>query len=123
MEGAVRTLADAFADLGEDWPDYLANCADAAAARILNAAEQERLAEFLLCRKENNEKNAALFFEDSRRMENEDFRALSEELLSCRLTADKLALLLRRVHSLEDLADLLSAGCFWPEEFPRCLRP
>ncbi len=118
MEGGVRTLADAFADLGEDWPDYLANCADDAAARILKAAAQNRLAEFLLCWKKDNEKNAALFFEDSRRMENEDFRALSEELLSCRLTGDKLALVLRRVHSLEDLADLLSAGCFWTEEYP-----
>ncbi len=52
-------------------------------------------------------------------MEDEDFRALSNELAACRFFSDKLLLIRRRVHSLYDLTGLMECGCFMEQEMFR----
>ena len=52
-------------------------------------------------------------------MEDGDFRALHAELSSCRYFSDKLMLIKRRVHSLQDITWLMESGCFAVKEMTR----
>jgi hypothetical protein len=54
----------------------------------------------------------ALFPMEGGPLDAEVFRALAEELRTCRFLCDKLLILRREVHSLSDLTGLMEAGCF-----------
>lgn len=60
-----------------------------------------------------------LLMMDGDPMEDEDFRALSNELASCRYFSDKLLLVRRRAHSLYDVTWLMECGCFMEQEMVR----
>jgi hypothetical protein len=52
-------------------------------------------------------------------MNDADFRTLYAELSSCRYFSDKLLLMRRQVHSLQDITWLLESGCFSVKEMNR----
>lgn len=56
-------------------------------------------------------------FIDGVKMDDEAFRALTEELRKSRNTSDKLAMIRERVRSMADLIDLLGAECLYGKEF------
>jgi hypothetical protein len=56
-------------------------------------------------------------FIDDDMMDNEDLRRLIDEIRSCRLASDKVALVKREVHSLRDLIEVMNIG-FWDDDCP-----
>ncbi|NLY92359.1 MAG: hypothetical protein GX081_12245 [Firmicutes bacterium] len=56
-------------------------------------------------------------FESGVKMEDEEYRKLIEELLSCRYSSDKLELIKEKVKSFDDLEDVLLDGQLKEEEF------
>lgn len=58
-----------------------------------------------------------LKFTDAVSMDDEAFRAVTEEIRSCRFVSDKIALLKNRVKSIRDLSDMLGADCFYRGEY------
>lgn len=55
-------------------------------------------------------------YQSGRPMDNEDLQALIEELRDCRILEQKLELVKKRIHSLDDLIEIMKI-CFWQEEF------
>jgi len=69
---------------------------------------------FITLKVEEQETNR--FYEDGQQMEDDDLRDIIDEMRECRFTADKIAILHRHIHSLNDLAELLEE-CFYEDEF------
>ncbi|MPN41087.1 hypothetical protein SDC9_188628 [bioreactor metagenome] len=76
------------------------------AARISIAMRMEKLEAVFPCSKQPQNK-PRLIFSFGIKMEDEEYRALVDELLSCRFWEDKLKLIKRRVHSLADLEEIV----------------
>lgn len=117
------TLRDAaqrlFETLSLDDPALQAYCLDAAKAisvRLKNALDHNSLSAVFVTPAEA-EAAPAILFEAGRNMNDEAFRALTEELRACRFCADKLALIRAELHSFSDLTDLLGADCLFDEEY------
>lgn len=70
---------------------------------------------FISLHSEQEEKAAAVQYIDSAMMEDEALRNLISELQSCRFMSDKILIVKQQVHSLRDLAEVLSI-CFWDDE-------
>ena len=83
--------------------------------RIKNVIETRHLDKELVSLKENAP--AAVHFTDSNKMDDEAFRAVTEEIRACRYTGDKCALIARYIHSVADLADMLGASCLYGDEY------
>lgn len=69
---------------------------------------------FIPVKKEVNKERILLL--EGLQMEDKKLRALIEELRDCRYTTDKIAIIRREIHSLNDLMELLEV-CFFEEEY------
>lgn len=60
---------------------------------------------------------SVLVFEDGKPMDDDRFRAFTEELRDCRYLSDKISLLRAQPLSFSDLLDVLGSGCFFGDEY------
>ncbi len=65
----------------------------------------------------NPDLGPGIHFESSAKMDDEEYRRLIEELLSCRYSSDKLELIKEKVKSFDDLEDVLLDAWLEEEEF------
>ncbi|MDP4088856.1 MAG: DUF6179 domain-containing protein [Bacillota bacterium] len=56
-------------------------------------------------------------YNDGKGLDNSSFRTITEEIRDCCRVEDKIGIIRRKVHSLEDLIDVLSADCIFGDEF------
>ena len=84
--------------------------------RLKNALENNRLEAVFISLKENHPQ-PAVKFEDGRKMDDELFRRIVDEIRQCRYVSDKLAIVKRKIHSMADLVDILEGYCFFNDEF------
>ncbi len=92
---------------------YALAAAGRLSARVRLALDTDTLHETFIEFKEEKQKTR---FEDAPPMDDEAFRALTDEIRCCRHTSDKLALI-KNIRSLRDLEDMLGASCLQAEEY------
>lgn len=68
------------------------------------------------------DENSAIHYTDGERMENSEFKNLSEEIRDCALVSEKINLINDNIKSLEDLVDILGADCLFEEEYIVCFK-
>lgn len=71
-----------------------------------------------------NEENKGeiIYYNDGEKMENSQFKKLTEEIRDCSLVEDKITVIKENIKSLEDLVDMLSADCLFGEEYAMCFK-
>lgn len=87
-----------------------------AASLINQAIKLNKLETVFLSFNEDNE-DETISYTDGEKMENSEFKKLSEEIRECSLVEDKIGLIKNNIKSLEDLVDMLSADCLFGEEY------
>ena len=92
---------------------YALAAAGRLSARVHFALQTDALDGTFIEFKEEKQKTR---FEDAPSMDDEAFRALTDEIRCCRHTSDKLELL-KSIRSLRDLEDMLGASCLQAEEY------
>lgn len=70
----------------------------------------------------NSDLEPKILFESCNKMDDEEYRMLIEELLSCRYSYDKLKLIKEKVKSFDDLEDLLLDAQLNEKEFISLLK-
>ncbi|PKM83238.1 MAG: hypothetical protein CVU89_00320 [Firmicutes bacterium HGW-Firmicutes-14] len=84
--------------------------------RIKNALGNNRLESVFISLKEKHPQGV-VEFEDGRKMDDELFRRIADEVRQCRYTSDKIAIIKREIHSMTDLVDILEGSCLLGDEF------
>lgn len=107
----VCSLADVS---GDNERKYARSAMKGISARVMNALETDSLDAVFLGYRE--EKQQVRFIEGVN-MDDETFRAVTEELRECSHIFDKLAIIHRSVRSIGDLTDILGASCLFGSEF------
>ncbi len=93
--------------------EYIARYKALLIPRILSALENNTLGNIPVIRENPQDR---LVLEKAPMMDDEGFRAVVEELLNCMNSQDKLDILSRTIHSVEDFIDILSADCLFGSE-------
>lgn len=65
----------------------------------------------------NDNHNEIVEYIDGKKSSNTYFRHLTEKIIACPLSIDKVQLIKNNIHSLEDLIDILGADCLYENEF------
>ena len=86
------------------------------ASLINQAIKLNKLETVFLSFNDDNE-DETIYYTDGEKMENSEFKKLSEEIRECSLVEDKIGLIKNNIKSLEDLVDMLSADCLFGEEY------
>lgn len=69
---------------------------------------------FVSCKQPIMQKNV---FEDHPKMDDEQFRKITEEIRGCKSVNQKIAIIQQEINSFADLVDVLEASCIWEDEF------
>jgi hypothetical protein len=69
-----------------------------------------------------NQVSPAWQFTDGPRLEDELFRAVTDEIRQCRYVSDKMAIIRQEIHSMADLVDVLAASCLFADEYTEVFR-
>ena len=85
--------------------------------RVWNAVTNGSLSNMILTDAEEGIEDGSILFEDRSRMNDDVFRSVIRRITACGSIEDKMNEITANVHSLEDLTDLLNAGCLFGEEF------
>jgi hypothetical protein len=56
-------------------------------------------------------------YEDGESLDNSTFKNIAEEIRACNKVEDKIRIIKKELHSLNDLVDILSADCIFDDEF------
>ncbi|WP_418791907.1 DUF6179 domain-containing protein [Phosphitispora sp. TUW77] len=85
-------------------------------SRLENALVNNRLESLFISLKEKR-LQPSFKFEDGRKMDDELFRSIADEIRRCRYVSDKIVIIKREVQSLADLVDILEGYCLFDDEF------
>lgn len=113
---AVSRLYGTLSITDKQLVNYLKTSAVNLKSRLQNALETGSLEQLFLSSDEDGTA-PAIRFEDKKKLEDDSFRRLADEIRECRFIADKISLLRREPISLTDLIDLLEGDCFFGEEY------
>ena len=84
--------------------------------QLANSLKIKRLEQvFIIPRR--HDKSSTVEYSQHSSMADEHFRAVTEEIRSCRFTEDKIGIIKKEAHSIGDFMDILEAGCLFEEEF------
>lgn len=83
---------------------------------LRHALERSELKSLFISFKANQQKQL-LQYEEGKKLTDEQFRVITEEIRSCRFTSDKIAIIKREVQSSGDMVDILGADCIFNDEF------
>lgn len=97
--------------------DYLHQYRRILKLKIAGAVEKNTLQHLIITAGEEKIAPHSMIFRQGERMSDDGFRSLIRSILNREATADKIKLITARVHSLEDLLDVLEANCLFGEEF------
>lgn len=56
-------------------------------------------------------------FSEDKKIDDEYFRKITDEIRTCRFVSDKIAIIKNEIHSFSDLVDILEANCIFDDEF------
>jgi len=96
--------------------NYIHETVDSISARIKELLKLNKLSNIFTAMKDNTD-GTDLRFEDGKKMNDELFRKVTEEIRSCRFVSDKLKIIWQEVHSFIDLIDILGADCIFENEY------
>lgn len=66
----------------------------------------------------DNTNNIPLYdFSENKKMDDESFRKITDEIRDCRFVSDKIAIIKNEIHCFSDLVDILEANCIFDDEF------
>ena len=116
LHDASKQLFEEFNISGELLQTYITAAIPDISPRIKNALENNRLEAVFISLKENHPQ-PAVRFEDGRKMDDELFRKIVDEIRQCRYVSDKIAIIRREIHSMADLVDILEGYCLFNDEF------
>ena len=85
--------------------------------RIIVALEEENLDTIFIVTEQDNENK--MHYKGGKRLEDEAFKTLTEEIRACEKVEDKIAWIRKEIQHVEDLRDLLEADCLFGEEYER----
>lgn len=104
--------------LNEKLQEYISMALHNISSDIKNALKNHRLRAVFVKLKEKEIKQDILFY-DGTRMDDEVFRKIADEIRKCRFVSDKIALIKRNIHSINDLTDILEGSCIFNDEFDK----
>ncbi|MDV3428057.1 MAG: DUF6179 domain-containing protein [Bacillota bacterium] len=84
--------------------------------RIKNALEIGKL-EYVFINMKQPGSQSNIRFEEGKKIEDELFRKITDEIRSCRFVSDKAAIIKKEIHAVSDLMDVLESSCIFDEEF------
>ncbi|MGE5676723.1 MAG: DUF6179 domain-containing protein [Pseudomonadota bacterium] len=113
-----ETASKLLAELGIAKPSlisYTLGCLPEITTGIINAVRLDTLDKVFVAKVDTSTRST-IEFEFGRKMEDEVYRELIDDLFECRYLSDKLAIIKNRVRSFGDLEDLLTDGEFSEKE-------
>lgn len=116
LHGALTLLFREFNISDALLQEYMTAALKDLPARIGNALQNNCLNLVFISMQESRIQ-PVLQFEDGRKMDDELFRSIAEEIRQCRYVSDKTALIKREIHSITDLVDILEGSCIFANEF------
>lgn len=104
-------------NVGETNAEYAEGCISQIAIRLRNNLNTGTLKQIFITLDEVSETEAIQnLYQDGLQMDDSRLRDFIEEIKVCRFTEDKIVLIRREVHSLNDLTEILSEG-FYEQEY------
>lgn len=110
---AASQRACSEAGASDELKDYALAAAGRLSARVHFALGMDAAGEVFVQFKHDRRKNT---FEDAAPMDDDAFRALTDEIRRCRHMSDKLGLI-KNIRSMQDLEDMLGASCLYGGEY------
>lgn len=114
-----RALVQLFAEL--DISDKLSQEYISAAVRVflpkLKIALRNHHIESIFVSPKEDDTQSVIQFEDGKRLDDELFRKIADEIRECRFASDKIAIIQKEIHSIIDLVDILEGDCLFDDEF------
>jgi hypothetical protein len=89
--------------------------------KLLHALEINQLELVFVSSKANRIKDVVRF-EDGEKMDDELFRAITDEIRQCRFVSDKILIIHKEARSITDLVDILESYCIFADEFYEVFR-
>lgn len=96
--------------------EYIRDYHSVFATRFSNALENNCLENVVIIEQTAIQEADMAFFE-GKRLGNEEFLLLVDQILACSQTEEKTAMVLSGIHSLGDFIDIMEADCFYGEEY------
>jgi hypothetical protein len=96
--------------------DLMQRYTDSMIDRLCNALEHDNLANMLVLEPVGHAKVRTVL-ELGDKMDNRAFRLVYQKIMNCSTIEDKMTLLTKYIHSLDDFLDLLKADCFYEREY------
>lgn|GEM_PF-6965184 len=115
MEAVGKVIKELDID-SEFFRQYIFKAVDVITCRIIKLLEINKISEIFIVLKEE-EADSSFHFEDGKMMDDELFRRVTQDIRECNNVFDKIAIVLKEVHSLSDLADVFGADCFYNNEY------
>lgn len=116
VDQAIGRLCEMLSISDDRLLDYIRSSSTNLKFRLEHGLETDSL-ERLFLSPEEEPQEPAILFEDKKKLDDDSFRSLADEIRECRLVSDKIALLSRASTGIEDLIDLLEGDCFFGEEY------
>ncbi|HOV26093.1 MAG TPA: DUF6179 domain-containing protein [Pseudobacteroides sp.] len=116
IRSSVVKIIDELEIESEFLTKYIFETVDSISERIKELLKLNKLSNIFIAMKDNTD-GTDIKFEDGKKMDDEMFRKVTEEIRSCRFVSDKLKIIWQEVHSFIDLVDILGADCIFENEF------
>ena len=100
----------------KEMEDYILAGLDKLISRINIAVELNKLNTIFIVDRERQIIEPIAFI-DSKKMSNDDFKKVFEEIIECNEVKEKIQIIRENIKSLEDLVDILDSECIYGEEY------
>ncbi|WP_188456456.1 DUF6179 domain-containing protein [Virgibacillus oceani] len=101
---------------------YMEQCGIDLIQMIINASNHDNLQTAVIMEKEIKSKSIVTAFNASDRMSDEHFRLVTEKIMGCKDTTDKVEMILENFHSLYDYIDLMNSNCLLTDDYAALFR-
>jgi len=96
--------------------EYISLTLEELCERLKNALDNDHLESVFVSHREKVCK-PVIHFMDGDKMDDEAFRRLATEIGECRFVSDKISIIMKEIHSISDLVDILEGDCLFGNEF------
>jgi hypothetical protein len=116
MKSTLSRLINNLAITNFNLIDLIHRYTDSMIDRLCNALEHGNLANMIVLEPAAHTKVRTVL-ELGDKMDNRSFRLVYQKIMNCSTVEDKMTLLTKYIHSLDDFLDLLKADCFYEKEY------
>lgn len=95
---------------------HIIETATSLTTRLIDALENKRL-ELIFISFKVVHAQPPFLFEDGKKMDDELFRTITDQIRECRFVSDKIIIIQNYIHSIADLIDVLEGYCIFEHEF------